>query len=229
MTTFLNLIATEPEAARIPVMVDSSKWSVLRGRPEVRPGQRGSVNSISLKEGEEVLPPPRPRRSRATARAPWSWPSTSKGQADSVERKVAICGRAYDLLTRQAGFAAEDIIFDPNVLAVATGIAEHKRVREGLYRGAAADQGTLPRVSAPAAESPTCRSPSAATTPCAVPCTPRSFTTRSGPGSTWASSMPAQLDVYEDIKPRAQGARRGCPVRPARRRHRPARRVRRAG
>jgi 5-methyltetrahydrofolate--homocysteine methyltransferase len=123
MTTFLNLIATEPEAARIPVMVDSSRWSVLEAGLKCVQG-KGIVNSISLKEGEEVfLEHARTIRSYGAGVVVMAF--DEQGQADSTERKVEICGRAYDLLTQQAGWAPEDIVFDPNVLAVATGIAEH--------------------------------------------------------------------------------------------------------
>ncbi len=123
MTTFLNLIATEPEIARIPVMVDSSRWSVLEAGLRCLQG-KGVVNSISLKEGEEVFLE-HARRIRGYGAGVVVMAFDEQGQADTAQRKVDICGRAYDLLTQQAGFAAEDIIFDPNVLAVATGIAEH--------------------------------------------------------------------------------------------------------
>ncbi|MEU8075682.1 methionine synthase [Catellatospora citrea] len=123
MTTFLNLIATEPEVARIPIMVDSSKWSVLEAGLKCVQG-KGVVNSISLKEGEEVFLD-QARRIQGYGAGVVVMAFDEQGQADTVERKVSICGRAYDLLTQQAGFAAEDIVFDPNVLAVATGIAEH--------------------------------------------------------------------------------------------------------
>ncbi len=123
MTTFLNLLATEPEAARIPVMVDSSKWSVIEAGLKCVQG-KGVVNSISLKEGEEVFLG-HAAKVKGYGASAVVMAFDEQGQADTVERKVAICGRAYDLLTQQAGFAPEDIIFDPNVLAVATGIAEH--------------------------------------------------------------------------------------------------------
>ncbi|HET6709459.1 methionine synthase [Amycolatopsis sp.] len=123
MTTFLNLIATEPEVARIPVMVDSSKWSVLEAGLRCLQG-KGVVNSISLKEGEEpFLAQARTIRDYGAGVVVMAF--DERGQADTADRKVEICARAYDLLTREAGFAGEDIIFDPNVLAVATGIAEH--------------------------------------------------------------------------------------------------------
>ncbi|GAA1658497.1 methionine synthase [Catellatospora bangladeshensis] len=123
MTTFLNLIATEPEVARIPIMVDSSKWSVLEAGLKCVQG-KGVVNSISLKEGEEPFLD-QARRVRGYGAGVVVMAFDEQGQADTVERKVEICARAYDLLTQQAGFAPEDIVFDPNVLAVATGIAEH--------------------------------------------------------------------------------------------------------
>ena len=123
MTTFLNLIATEPEVARIPIMIDSSRWSVLEAGLKCVQG-KGVVNSISLKEGEEPFLE-HARKVKAYGAGVIVMAFDERGQADSTERKVAICGRAYDLLTQQAGFAAQDIIFDPNVLAVATGIAEH--------------------------------------------------------------------------------------------------------
>jgi 5-methyltetrahydrofolate--homocysteine methyltransferase len=123
MTTFLNLIATEPEVARLPIMVDSSRWSVLEAGLKCLQG-KGIVNSISLKEGEEPFLE-HARRIRDYGAGVVVMAFDEQGQADTTQRKVEICGRAYDLLTQRAGFAPEDIIFDPNVLAVATGIAEH--------------------------------------------------------------------------------------------------------
>src|ERR1700759_1845702 len=123
ITTFLNLLATEPEAARIPVMVDSSKWSVLEAGLKCVQG-KGVVNSISLKEGEEVFLG-HAARIKGYGAAAVVMAFDEQGQADTTARKVDICGRAYDLRTLRAGFTPEDIIFDVNVLAVATGIAEH--------------------------------------------------------------------------------------------------------
>ncbi|HET6530406.1 MAG TPA: methionine synthase [Actinoplanes sp.] len=122
MTTFLNLIATEPEVARIPVMIDSSRWSVLEAGLKCVQG-KGVVNSISLKEGEDLFLS-QARKIRNYGAGVVVMAFDEQGQADTTERKVAICGRAYDLLVG-AGFDPTDIIFDPNVLAVATGIAEH--------------------------------------------------------------------------------------------------------
>jgi 5-methyltetrahydrofolate--homocysteine methyltransferase len=123
MTTFLNLIAAEPDIARIPVMVDSSKWTVIEAGLKCLQG-KGIVNSISLKEGEaEFLRQARLVRRYGAAVVVMAFDES--GQADTVERKVAICARAHELLVRDAGFAPEDIIFDPNVFAIATGIEEH--------------------------------------------------------------------------------------------------------
>jgi 5-methyltetrahydrofolate--homocysteine methyltransferase len=123
MTSFLNYIATEPEVARIPVMIDSSRWSVLEAGLRCVQG-KGVVNSISLKEGEEEFLR-QARRIRAHGAGAVVMAFDEQGQADTVERKVSICGRAYDLLIQQAAFDPADIVFDPNVLAVATGMEEH--------------------------------------------------------------------------------------------------------
>jgi 5-methyltetrahydrofolate--homocysteine methyltransferase len=123
MTTFLNLIATEPEVARIPIMVDSSRWAVLEAGLKCVQG-KGVVNSISLKEGDGPFLE-QARRIRRYGAGVVVMAFDEQGQADTVERKVEICARAYRLLTQEAGFDAEDLIFDPNVLAVATGIEEH--------------------------------------------------------------------------------------------------------
>ncbi|TMF52165.1 MAG: methionine synthase [Chloroflexi bacterium] len=123
MVRFLNLIATEPEIARIPVMVDSSKISVLEAGLKCLQG-KGVANSISLKGGEEsFLEQARLVRRHGAAAVVMAFDEV--GQADTVERKVAICSRAYDLLVDKAGFPPEDIIFDPNILPIATGIEEH--------------------------------------------------------------------------------------------------------
>jgi 5-methyltetrahydrofolate--homocysteine methyltransferase len=123
MTTFLNLLATEPEAARLPIMVDSSRWSVLEAGLKCIQG-KGVVNSLSLKEGEEPFLE-QARHVRRYGAAVVVMAFDEQGQAETVERKVAICERAYRLLVEEVGFAPEDIVFDPNVLAVATGIEEH--------------------------------------------------------------------------------------------------------
>ena len=123
MTHFLNYIATEPEIARLPIMIDSSKWTVLEAGLKCVQG-KGIVNSISLKEGEaDFLHKARTIRRYGAAMVVMAF--DEQGQADTVSRKVAICQRAYKLLTEQAGVDPLDIIFDPNVLAIATGLEEH--------------------------------------------------------------------------------------------------------
>jgi len=123
MVKFLNLIATEPEIARIPIMVDSSKWSVLEAGLKCLQG-KGVCNSISLKEGEDAFLE-KARRVRELGATAVVMAFDEKGQADTLKRKVDICARAYELLTEKAGYRPEDIIFDPNILAIATGMEEH--------------------------------------------------------------------------------------------------------
>ena len=123
MTTFLNYIATEPEIARVPVMIDSSKWTVIEAGLKCVQG-KSVVNSISLKEGEaDFLHKAALVRRYGAAVVVMAF--DEQGQADTIERKVAICRRAYRLLTEKAAFDPSDIIFDPNILAVATGLEEH--------------------------------------------------------------------------------------------------------
>ncbi len=123
MTTFLHLIATEPDIARVPVMIDSSKWSVIEAGLKCVQG-KGIVNSISLKEGEaDFLAKARLIGRYGAAMVVMAFDET--GQADTVARKVEICRRAYVLLTERAGVDPHDIIFDPNILAIATGLEEH--------------------------------------------------------------------------------------------------------
>ena len=133
MTTFLNLLATEPEAARLPIMVDSSRFSALEAGLKCLQG-KGVVNSISLKEGEEPFLE-QARTVRAYGAAVVVMAFDERGQAETVERKVEILGRAYDLLIGTAGFAPDDVILDPNVLAVATGIEEHARFAKSFIEG----------------------------------------------------------------------------------------------
>ncbi len=123
MTTFLNYIATEPEIARVPIMIDSSRWSVIEAGLKCVQG-KGIVNSISLKEGEaDFLHKAKIVQRYGAGVIVMAFDET--GQADTIERKVTICQRAYRLLTAQAGFDPSDIIFDPNILAIATGLEEH--------------------------------------------------------------------------------------------------------
>jgi 5-methyltetrahydrofolate--homocysteine methyltransferase len=123
MQEYLNLIAAEPDIARVPVMIDSSKWEVIEAGLKCVQG-KPIVNSISMKEGEEAFLD-HARLCRMYGAAVVVMAFDEVGQADTMARKVEICTRAYKLLTEQAGFAPEDIIFDPNIFAVATGIEEH--------------------------------------------------------------------------------------------------------
>ena len=125
MTTFLNLIAAEPDIARVPIMIDSSKWSIIEAGLKVAQG-KCVVNSISMKEGEaEFLRQARLIRRYGAATIVMAF--DEQGQADNYKRRIEICQRAYTLLTERVGFPAEDIIFDPNVFPVATGMDEHRR------------------------------------------------------------------------------------------------------
>ncbi len=123
MVTFLNLIAAEPDISRVPIVIDSSKWDIIEAGLKCVQG-KGVVNSISLKEGEAVFKD-HARRVRQYGAAVIVMAFDEEGQADTLERKVAICERAYRILTEEVGMPAEDIIFDPNIFAVATGIEEH--------------------------------------------------------------------------------------------------------
>ena len=123
MVEFLNLVAAEPDIARVPVMVDSSKFSVIEAGLKCIQG-KGIVNSISMKEGEAAFKE-QARLCRSYGAAVVVMAFDEQGQADTEERKVAICARAYRILTEEVGFPPEDIIFDPNIFAVATGIEEH--------------------------------------------------------------------------------------------------------
>jgi len=123
MVTFLNLLAAEPEISKVPIMIDSSKWAVLEAGLKCVQG-KAIVNSISLKEGEEKFIQ-QAKLIRRYGAAVVVMAFDEEGQADTKARKVTICQRCYQILTEQLGFPAEDIIFDPNVFAVATGIEEH--------------------------------------------------------------------------------------------------------
>ncbi|MCC9165467.1 methionine synthase [Pontibacter harenae] len=123
MTNFLNLIASEPEISKLPIMIDSSKWTVLEAGLKCVQG-KSIVNSISLKEGEENFKQ-QARKVRQYGAAAVVMAFDEEGQADTLERRIEICGRAYRILTEEVGFPPQDIIFDPNILAIATGIEEH--------------------------------------------------------------------------------------------------------
>jgi 5-methyltetrahydrofolate--homocysteine methyltransferase len=123
MVTFLNLLASEPDISRVPVMIDSSKWEVIEAGLKCLQG-KGIVNSISLKDGEEEFIK-RAKKVRKYGAAVVVMAFDETGQADSFARKIEVCERSYKILTEKAGFPAYDIIFDPNILTVATGIDEH--------------------------------------------------------------------------------------------------------
>jgi 5-methyltetrahydrofolate--homocysteine methyltransferase len=144
MTTFLNLLATEPEIARLPIMVDSSKWSVIEAGLKCVQG-KGIVNSISLKEGEQDFLD-KARHIKRYGAGVVVMAFDEQGQADTVERKVAICQRAYNLLTERVGFDPHDIIFDPNILAIATGIEEHNRFAINYLKATTIIKQTCPAV-----------------------------------------------------------------------------------
>ena len=144
MTEFLNYIATEPEIARLPIMIDSSKWSVIEAGLKCVQG-KGIVNSISLKEGEaDFLAKARIVRRYGAAVVVMAFDEA--GQADTVARKVSICQRAYRLLTEQAGVDPTDIIFDPNVLAIATGLDEHNDYAKNFIEATRQIKATCPGV-----------------------------------------------------------------------------------
>ncbi|TCN32070.1 methionine synthase [Sinorhizobium americanum] len=144
MVEFLNLVASEPDIARVPVMIDSSKWEVIEAGLKCVQG-KALVNSISLKEGEEAFLH-HARLVRAYGAAVVVMAFDEKGQADSKARKVEICGRAYRLLTEEVGFPPEDIIFDPNIFAVATGIEEHNNYGVDFIEATREIIATLPHV-----------------------------------------------------------------------------------
>ncbi|WP_198263524.1 methionine synthase [sulfur-oxidizing endosymbiont of Gigantopelta aegis] len=142
MTRFLNLIAAEPEIAKVPIMVDSSKWEVIEAGLKCIQG-KGIVNSISLKEGEERFIH-HARLIRHYGAAAIVMAFDEDGQADTQARKVEICTRSYNILTEQVGFPPEDIIFDPNIFAIATGIDEHNNYGVDFIEATRIIKNTLP-------------------------------------------------------------------------------------
>jgi 5-methyltetrahydrofolate--homocysteine methyltransferase len=144
MARFLQLIASEPDISRVPVVIDSSKWSVIEAGLKCTQG-KGIVNSISLKEGEEEFV----RQATLVRRygaAVIVMAFDEQGQADTVERKVAICTRCYRILTERVGFPAEDIVFDPNIFAIGTGIEEHNGYAVSYIEATRRIKATLPHV-----------------------------------------------------------------------------------
>ncbi|MEA2162581.1 MAG: 5-methyltetrahydrofolate--homocysteine methyltransferase [Thermoanaerobaculia bacterium] len=145
MTEFLHLVASEPDIARVPIMIDSSKWTVLEAGLKCTQG-KSVVNSISLKEGEDKFRE-QARIIRRFGAAVIVMAFDEQGQADSIERKVAICSRAYRILVDEVGFDPTDIIFDPNVLTVATGIEEHNNYGVGFIEAVRQLHALFPLVS----------------------------------------------------------------------------------
>ncbi len=144
MRRFLSLIAAEPDISRVPVMIDSSKWSVIEAGLKVVQG-KSVVNSISMKEGEEPFIA-QARKVLRYGAAVVVMAFDEQGQADTAERKFAICKRAYDILVNEVGFPPEDVIFDPNIFAVATGIEEHNDYARGYIEAAHRIRAELPYV-----------------------------------------------------------------------------------
>jgi len=144
MRKFLNLIAAEPDISRVPVMIDSSKWSVIEAGLKCVQG-KGFVNSISLKEGEEAFLE-QARLVKRYGAGVVVMAFDERGQAETVERKVEICARAFELLTEKIGFAAEDIVFDPNIFAVATGIEDHNDYGRAFIEAVRTVKERFPRV-----------------------------------------------------------------------------------
>lgn len=142
MKTFINMLAGEPDIARVPLMIDSSDWEVIKEGLKCVQG-RSIVNSISLKEGEELFIS-RAREAKSLGAAVVVMAFDENGQATTYERKIEVCGRAYRLLTEKAGFAPHDIIFDPNILAIATGIEEHAAYGLDFIRACAWIKENLP-------------------------------------------------------------------------------------
>ncbi len=143
MTKFLHLIASEPNIARVPIMIDSSKWSVIEAGLKCTQG-KSIVNSISLKEGETVFKE-RARKIRQYGAAAVVMAFDETGQADTAKRKIEICTRAYKILTEEVHFPPEDIIFDPNILTVATGMEEHNNYAVEFIEATRQIKATLPR------------------------------------------------------------------------------------
>ena len=225
MVTFLNLIAAEPDISRVPIMIDSSKWSVIEAGLKCVQG-KSIVNSISLKEGEGPFLEHASKVRRYGA-AVVVMAFDEQGQADTATRKFEICKRAYKLLTEKVGFPPEDIIFDPNIFAVATGIEEHNNYALAFIEATRRIKAELPyvHVSGGVSNSP---SPSAAMSGCARRCIRCSSITPSRPAWTWASSMPASSRSTTTSTRSCASWSRTCILNRRAGRDRPAARSRRA-
>ena len=207
MARFLNLIAAEPDISRVPVMIDSSHWPAIEAGLRSVAG-KPVVNSISLKEGEEPFLE-QARLVRRYGAAVVVMAFDEEGQAETPERKLAICERAYRLLTERVGLAPADIIFDPNIFAVATASPSTTTTPVPSSRPRARSRPGGRRFTSRAG-SPTSRSRSAATTPSARRCTRRFSITRPVPAWTWVSSMPASSRSTKTFRTRSETRSRTC-------------------
>ena len=142
MVRFLNLVASEPDIARVPVMIDSSKWDIIESGLKCTQG-KAIVNSISLKEGHEPFVE-HAKKIRRYGAAAVVMAFDEDGQADVADRKFEICKRSYDVLVNEVGFPPEDIIFDPNIFAVATGIEEHNNYAVEFFEATKRIRAELP-------------------------------------------------------------------------------------
>ncbi|MEX0747802.1 MAG: methionine synthase, partial [Rhodothermales bacterium] len=144
MVKFLNMVASEPDIARLPIVVDSSKWSVIEAGLKCVQG-KGIVNSISMKEGEDAFRE-QARKVRRYGAAVIVMAFDEEGQADTVDRRVSVCERAYRILTEEVGFPPQDVIFDPNIFAIATGIADHNNYALDFLEATRRIKAKLPHV-----------------------------------------------------------------------------------
>ena len=177
MVRFLHLVASEPEISRVPVMIDSSKWSVIEAGLRCVQG-KGVVNSISLKEGEDAFVE-QARLVRRYGAAVIVMAFDETGQADTADRKLEICARSYDILVNRVGFPPQDIVFDPNIFAVATGIEEHNNYGLDFIEATGRIKDELPHAMVSGGVSNVSFSVPRQQPRCARPCTPCSSTTRS--------------------------------------------------
>ena len=182
MVKFLNLIAAEPDIARVPIMIDSSRWSVLEAGSACIQG-KGIVNSISLKEGEEKFKH-QARLIRRYGAAVVVMAFDEQGQADNLDRRKEICSRAYRILTEEVGFPPEDIVFDPNILTVATGMEEHNNYAADFLVATRWIKENLP-YSLVSGGLAIFRFRFGGTTLCGRRCMPHSYTMRSTQVSIW--------------------------------------------
>lgn len=188
MVRFLNLIAGEPDIARVPIMIDSSKWEVIEKGLKCIQG-KGIVNSISMKEGVDIFIH-HAKMIRRYGAAVVVMAFDEVGQADTRERKIEICRRAYKILTEEVGFPPEDIIFDPNIFAVATGIEEHNNYAQDFIGACEDIKRELPHALISGGVSNVSFS-FRGNDRCAKRSTPCSSTTPSATAWTWGSLTPA--------------------------------------